>query len=80
MCGSGEEAGWRQWLLAEQPWRAPLPGSWDARLSRFQRLLLMRCLRPLSLCLLPVSEWAAKPSSGLTPPPRRLLSSLLACR
>lgn len=37
--------GWRQWMDAEQPETMNLPDGLDARLTSFQRLLVVRCLR-----------------------------------
>ncbi|XP_037831220.1 dynein heavy chain 1, axonemal isoform X2 [Kryptolebias marmoratus] len=38
--------GFKTILDSKHPHREPLPGEWDTRLNSFQKLLLLRCLRP----------------------------------
>ena len=45
----------------------PLPGDWESRLSSFQKLLFLRCLRPdkvTLLCCLPVQAMPGSPKAG----------------
>jgi len=37
---------WKQWYMTSAPEEEPLPGDWGSRLSDFQRLTLIRCIRP----------------------------------
>ena len=41
----GSTGAWRGWLDSLNPQDEPLPGDWEASLSQFQKLLLMRVLR-----------------------------------
>lgn len=36
---------WRSWVQSDDPHKVPLPCGWQARLSPFQRILLIRCFR-----------------------------------
>ncbi|XP_049548432.1 dynein axonemal heavy chain 2-like [Anopheles darlingi] len=36
---------WKRWYRSPVPEEAPLPGSWEANLKRFQKYLIVRCLR-----------------------------------
>ncbi|XP_035980517.1 dynein heavy chain 1, axonemal isoform X4 [Fundulus heteroclitus] len=38
--------GFRRIVDSKHPHREPLPGEWDSRLNSFQKLLVLRCLRP----------------------------------
>ena len=44
----------------------PLPGAWDSRLSSFQKLLFLRCLRPDKVTLLPAQAMVSetRPRAG----------------
>ena len=37
---------WKQWMESDQPETMSLPDALDLRLTQFQRLLIIRCLRP----------------------------------
>ncbi|CAG0901217.1 unnamed protein product, partial [Cyprideis torosa] len=37
---------WRDWYDASEPQDTPLPQPWEKRLTQFQKMLLLRCLRP----------------------------------
>ncbi len=43
---AANEQGWRTVYEAPEPQRTPLPGSWASSLTRFEKLCLLRCLRP----------------------------------
>ena len=45
IASSGERDGWLTFLRSAAPWLCPLPGVWAARLSLFEKLLLLRGLR-----------------------------------
>ncbi|XP_053677597.1 dynein axonemal heavy chain 2-like [Anopheles nili] len=36
---------WHQWYLAAVPEKTPLPGNWEMNLKKFQKHLVVRCLR-----------------------------------
>jgi dynein heavy chain len=40
------ELAWRQFYEAEAPEALPLPMGYSERLTKFERLLVLRCLRP----------------------------------
>ena len=41
-----DEAGWKAVYDAESPQHHALPGKWDTALSSFQKMCVLRCLRP----------------------------------
>jgi dynein heavy chain len=48
VCGAGA-SDWLSWIECEAPHEEPLPGQWEEKLSPFQHLLLLKCLRPEKL-------------------------------
>jgi len=38
--------GWKKYYDSLQPHVEPMPGEWDTKLSIFQKILVLRCLRP----------------------------------
>ena len=55
----GEGSQWRAWYDASEPQTLPMPGRCEAQLSRFQKLLLLRCMRP-DKCVPALSAWVAE--------------------
>lgn len=46
---SGLEQGerdWKQWFMSNEPEATPLPGEWENKLNEFQKILIVRSLRP----------------------------------
>ncbi|OQR87427.1 dynein heavy chain [Achlya hypogyna] len=37
---------WRRWYSADEPYRTPLPDGYDAKVTPFQRLVLVKAVRP----------------------------------
>merc|ERR550532_1824265 len=37
---------WKEWFQEERPEKCRLPGDWDNRLDQFQKMCVLRCLRP----------------------------------
>ncbi|CAM9266952.1 unnamed protein product [Chrysoparadoxa australica] len=52
---------WQAWFDNEQAESAKLPGDFEKSLSKFDRLILLRAVRPdrLSTCFLPAPDWIA---------------------
>ena len=57
--GADEGQEWRAWYDAPEPQTLPSPGAWQEALSSFQRLLLLRCMRP-DKCVPAISSWVAE--------------------
>eukprot|EP01029_Cantina_marsupialis_P009144 TRINITY_DN2137_c0_g5_i1.p1 TRINITY_DN2137_c0_g5~~TRINITY_DN2137_c0_g5_i1.p1 ORF type:complete len:3984 (-),score=1416.37 TRINITY_DN2137_c0_g5_i1:203-12154(-) len=42
---SEDPMAWREWVMCGNPHRTPMPMGWDERISMFERLLALRCLK-----------------------------------
>jgi len=43
------EQGWKQWIMSDDPYTAPLPDGFDTRLNDFQKLMLVKVFRAENL-------------------------------
>ena len=43
---ASHESGWKKIYDSTDPTEVPLPDKWEANLSEFQKMVLVRCLRP----------------------------------
>ena len=43
---AAHEEGWKKLYDSTDPMEVPLPGKWDENLSEFQKMVMIRCLRP----------------------------------
>ena len=43
---TGSVADWRSYYDDKEPHLAPLPSPWNGKLNEFQKLIVLRCLRP----------------------------------
>jgi len=60
---------WRQWYMTSAPEEEPLPADWGSRLTDFQRLILIRSIRPDRVIRAVTAFVAKKLDKKFTEPP-----------